>query len=381
MNSKLEEENYHGNNPTTGENSVVLRRKYYSVINTSVMILVGLSFAYILYFMGVTDNIFPMIVPEKIEGVVHKDNKIEATALVDNQSTINHGNDNNETNKNIGEVSSYSVLKPIPIEQIETYKNGTGLILNIHVTHHGGTTFCALVGRSSGGISPQFACMGDRENIMNGTQPRDKPWTNKDDTANKIAMIRPYFHMISWEFSSAGKIPLSATDWENPNLLSVYVTRDPMSRLLSGMGPYSKRAVGYGSDNFTKHDWWNFAKGEGGFPPRVTDNYALRILAGNGCCQGADTSIKHLEDAKTLLNRFSIILDIACLDNGIDALADLLNITLNESRRKKRKSEHHASVRERIGHDDVYEYLLEKNKPSIELYEWSKTKALIQCPT
>ena len=64
------------------------------------------------------------------------------------------------------------------------------------------------------------------------------------------------------------------------------------------------------------------------------------------------------EDAKAMLNRFTIVLDIACLDDGMNALAELLGLEIPD--------EHpfyhpRPSNRERIGHDDVYEYLLEKN--------------------
>jgi hypothetical protein len=364
------------NNPTTTTSTTEhsVRRKYH--VN-AVMILAGFFGLYISYFLSV--------IPEVENHVVHHNQK--GTTVIFGGS--NHDDDDDdETNKNgeenEEEISSSppfyaSVLTPLALQQIESYRNGTGLMLNIHVTHHGGTTFCGQVGRSSGGISPGFACMGDRANVMNGTYPNDRPWTKKETEPN-IAKVRPYFHMISWEFGQNRNIPLSATDWESPNLLSVYITRDPMSRLLSGMGPYARKAVGYDSYNFTKDDWWNFAKGKGGFPPLVTNNFALHFLAGNGCCQGADTPTKHLDDAKTLLNRFSIILDIACLGDGIKALAQLLNITLpNNAKRLVNKSSNHSSIQERIGHDDVYEYLLEKNKRSIEFYEWSKSKALIKC--
>jgi len=39
----------------------------------------------------------------------------------------------------------------------------------------------------------------------------------------------------------------------------------------------------------------------------------------------------------------------------------------------------HQSAKERIPYPEVYEYLLEKNRLDIELYEWSKTLALVNC--
>ena len=44
------------------------------------------------------------------------------------------------------------------------------------------------------------------------------------------------------------------------------------------------------------------------------------------------------------------------------------------------KTKHvHPPARERIGHDDVYEYLLEKNKLEIELYEYALERSLVKC--
>jgi hypothetical protein len=69
------------------------------------------------------------------------------------------------------------------------------------------------------------------------------------------------------------------------------------------------------------------------------------------------------------------VLDIRCLDQGLEAVSRLLNIKLN----KPRKSRQHWSLRERVGYNDVYDYLLEKIRLDIELYEWFKKLALVDC--
>ena len=99
---------------------------------------------------------------------------------------------------------------------------------------------------------------------------------------------------------------------------------------------------------------------------------------GDGCCNGAQTNETYLENAKALVERFSIVLDVACLSEGIRALGGLLNISLAQQNRLSKAHEQVPS-RDRIGHDDVYEYLLDKNRLDIELYEWSKSRALINC--
>jgi hypothetical protein len=92
----------------------------------------------------------------------------------------------------------------------------------------------------------------------------------------------------------------------------------------------------------------------------------------------AITSRKHLQHATTLVRQFSIVLDIQCLDQGLEAVSRLLNIKLNKPE-KPRKPRQHWSLRERVGYNDVYDYLLEKNHLHIELYEWSKKPALVDC--
>ena len=106
-----------------------------------------------------------------------------------------------------------------------------------------------------------------------------------------------------------------------------------------------------------------------------TDNYALRILSGKECCQ--DLQREDLERAKELIRRFSVVIDIACLDESLQALAD------NEWNLKKLgRTRRHVSKRppmERIGNDEIYEQLQKKNELDIELYEWAKSISYLDC--
>ena len=110
----------------------------------------------------------------------------------------------------------------------------------------------------------------------------------------------------------------------------------------------------------------------------------MRALAGPECCSGENTDVRHFNAAKALVERFTFVLDIACLDESLDALADVLGLTLdfqkqNKEAGKKRRAE--KSSRERIGHDDVYDFLVRRNHYDIELYKWSKTRSLVDCST
>ena len=85
--------------------------------------------------------------------------------------------------------------------QLESYRNGSGLILNVHVTHHGGTAVCGVL-RSADDVPtldgyqsevPEFACMGDAANISGGVYQYTKsnvPWIGQNETANGISKAR-----------------------------------------------------------------------------------------------------------------------------------------------------------------------------------------------
>ena len=276
----------------------------------------------------------------------------------------------------------YNVSKQAE-QQIANYRRGTGLILHIHITHHAGTTFCTTVGHSPdavGGSAPSFACTAVKpeDNVTDPNFPEsNKPWT-REETSKNVAIVRKYFHMLSMEFGYSQKSlphpPLSVMDWENPNLFSVIVMRDPISRLLAGDGWVNKNFPDISRGNATEKDWWGYANNTW-----FTNNYALRVLAGDGCCDGAKTDPTYLENAKALMERFSIVLDMECIAEGIEAVGSLLNITLARKDLLRKKKYIRPSSRERIGHDNVYEFLLDKNRLDIELYEWSKNLALVKC--
>lgn len=258
--------------------------------------------------------------------------------------------------------------------QIENYKSGRALMINVHITHHAGTTFCAEM--KKWGPTPQFACMGG-DNWSNKTdivQFKERPWINST-TAKKVDMVRQYFHMISWEFGQIPFPPLNKTNWEYDKLLSVYVTRNPMDRLLSGGGDTNRRFGTLSERNIDQ--WWEYTKST------HTDNFALNRLTSGTCVDGENTPEQCLEMGKALLSRFTIVLDQDCLSESMTSLAKLLDKPEPDHRRSKayRKVPNSAAgtAQERIQYDDVYEYLLKRNKMDIALYEWSKSISLVKC--
>lgn len=276
--------------------------------------------------------------------------------------------------------------------QIGNYRLGDALIINIHITHHAGTSLCSSIGfaPSAGqNKTPSFVCWKTQPGVdkIPSNYPQGYPW-KKEDTTHNLEIVRSAFHYVSWEFRYApSKIQIRDTEWENPNIVSVLIIRHPMNRLLSADGIMSREYPNiFVYENATVDEWWKFAKSD------YTNNYALRILAGpdntrqyridkdKWCCNGTNTNLIHLDAAKALIRRFTFVLDIDCLKDGIDAVANILNITQLGKYRSGGTKHPNETIKERINNSDIYNYLYEKNKLDIELYEWAKrSRVLVKC--
>ena len=163
------------------------------------------------------------------------------------------------------------------------------------------------------GPTPSFTCMGEQNKTLPSFIILDDTYTvfpwNNDNTAKYTDSNRQYYHMFSKEFLHHPKQPLSTVDWDYPDLLSVYVSRDPVDLLLSGDGMLI-RDFGDEKDR-TEEQWHRFAESW------QADNYALVILPETNSVYGNNTTFECLESAKTLLQRFTFVLDQACLIEGI----------------------------------------------------------------
>lgn len=101
--------------------------------------------------------------------------------------------------------------------------------------------------------------------------------------------------------------------------------------------------------------------------------------------------------AVTLLQRFTILLDIECLTDSIHVLANVLRLHVNGkallgSARLRNRSGGGMSddttakqplrdlkIRDRIPFDDIYDYLAHRNQWDIALYEWARSRSLLDC--
>ena len=93
----------------------------------------------------------------------------------------------------------------------------------------------------------------------------------------------------------------------------------------------------------------------------------------------AETDDSHLERAKALVRRFTFVLDMDCLVPSMQALAERLG--LNSSLISNQSTKSFQSPKKRIGHKDVYRYLLEKNRLDVKLYKWARGISLVDCST
>lgn len=256
--------------------------------------------------------------------------------------------------------------------QIQNYKEGRGLILNFHITHHGGTTTCFWA-RENGPV-PDFVCMSG-ENVpahLNKFSGVDEvPWS-LNQTDFYVRELRKHFHFVAWEFNwQTLPSSLNDTNFEHPNLLSIIILRNPMTRLMSSVGRYFVK-------NDTAEEWWDYASNS-----LQTDNYALRSLTSyEGCCQGDKTTSEYVEMAKTYLKRFTFIIDLECLKESLIRLSDILNLNMTKTTHRNQHTKSKRGrypVRSRLKNDTLYMHLVKRNARDIELYRWAKKQALVRC--
>ena len=255
--------------------------------------------------------------------------------------------------------------------QVKNYRNGIGLLIHIHITHHAGTAFCNRFLRPHGRVPSQHCMWGnewpknDRKQLSRAT-----PW-QPQDVDSAVRLVRSQYHAVSWEYGHFLPLlrELRTMDWEHPRIVSVLIVRNPLDRLLAG-DAYTNFLYGP-LDNRTTDAWWQLAN-----DPKYTNNYALRVLSDSQqCCQGRNTGDAMFELAKGLVGRFTFVLDQDCLDDNLVALADQLG--LKRFRRRARIPP--LTARERVQNETLYQYLLDRNAQDMKLYWWAKKRSLVKC--
>ncbi|CAB9503299.1 expressed unknown protein [Seminavis robusta] len=260
--------------------------------------------------------------------------------------------------------------------QIARFRRGTGLLLNFHIYHHAGTTMCALFSN----VAPSFVCSGPTpDDHVSDNYPRDKPWSH-NDTATNIHIIRQFFQYTSWQFTEPPgfhETQIKDTNWEDPDLVSILIMREPISRSLAGDSYITTKYPSiFTHHNATEQEWWQFAH-----EPTHNNNYALRILSDATCCNGSHTSHDYVEAAQALVRRFTFVVDLQCLREGLEFIVvEQLGMDTNKFQWNfVHDTQPEPSLEELIPYPAVLDYLREKNKMDIELYEWSKTFSVVNC--
>jgi hypothetical protein len=272
-------------------------------------------------------------------------------------------------------TSSNSNIKQL---QIANYIAGSALILSIHITHHAGTSVCAKM--SECGPTPSFACMKNKQN--DGT-----PWPEHDPKLDRFGLtyndaqvlvttFRPYFHFMSMEYPRWGN--LHNMNWEYPTLVSMIVMRNPLDRFLGGgkCGRFHNSIINESDPDPENPEvqrlYWEYAN------DNCADNYALRVLAEKPRCD-ASSMEECFQSAKSLLERFTFVLDEECLDESMEAMGNQLGLQITADGFESRKHHYHATARERINNETLYEFLMEKFHYDVALYEWSKNMSVVRC--
>jgi hypothetical protein len=262
--------------------------------------------------------------------------------------------------------------------QISNYIDGNALILNIHITHHAGTSVCSTMSKM--GPTPSFACMKQRSGD-------DTPWPENDPNINRFSMtyedpvtlvdvFRPYFHFMSIEYPRFGN--LHKANWEYENLVSMIVMRNPLDRFLAGgkCGRFHHTAINEADPDPESEEiqqlYWEYANAD------CANNYALRVLADREKCDETNMD-ECFESAKTLLKRFTFILDEDCLDESMEAVGAELNLNVTTESFTNKFHHEHQAARDRINNATLYEFLMDKFHYDIQLYEWSKSASIVKC--
>jgi hypothetical protein len=197
-----------------------------------------------------------------------------------------------------------------------------------------------------------------------------------------------------------------AFPFKSEKILSVFIARDPMQRLLSGDGTMnSKYPEAYPDSKLKPRNFHRFAMET---PPQASD-YAMNILAGTlaeelvwtpgtpfpkrkaSVVEDGDGDRKvAFEIAKNCIDQFSIILDQACFGRSICAFCSLLGWDnchryhvgwrSSDPREAACPEKLWVSTQHVIQPREDWELLLSENTLGIEVYKRAKERALKKCP-
>jgi hypothetical protein len=195
----------------------------------------------------------------------------------------------------------------------------------------------------------------------------------------------------SWEFREGPDTFFwEAFPFKSEKILSVFVARDPMQRLLAGIEE-EEYPEAYSDLKSKPRNFHRFAMDK---PSSATD-YAMNILSGTSAeetgrkTKDGDRKVA-FEMAKKSIDQFSIILDQACFGRSICAFCSLLgwdnchryhhSWLPNMPHEAACPEKIWVSIQHVIQPREDWELLLSENTLGIEVYKRAKERALKKCP-
>lgn len=233
----------------------------------------------------------------------------------------------NDSIVEISDVSS-SVKDEVVSEQIGNYKRKKGLIVSVHTDGQAGAFLCNYM-RHVGKVPANSHCIHETNN-----------WNN-NKTAEVAVLLRSRFHMISW---GAGAGSMKSVNWEDPNLVSIFIMQDPSS--------------------------W-----KDGAELLAANGSAVDHLTVAKCERRKNETDPCYIEARNALKRFTFVLDQNCLSESVAALAKELELpapSFDVDHRDQRRKERVKNTK-RAGLSS------QRLQSSIKLYEWSKKISLVKC--
>merc|ERR1712226_1807391 len=102
---------------------------------------------------------------------------------------------------------------------------------------------------------------------------KEQPWKHHD-TGHHVGALLKYFRLVMQNYGdNLPSGPLSSTNWEHPQLVSVIIAMHPFERVLAGSVTVNKRFRP--AETRSHGDWWMYAnqtkKGDEHF--HLTNNF------------------------------------------------------------------------------------------------------------
>jgi hypothetical protein len=293
-------------------------------------------------------------------------------------------------------------VSDLALKQIDNFVAGAGILINLHITHHAGTTLCtaskldqaccncydscvtsvdvrSVLDKIDGHIGKH--CKADPADCGVGGSPKMQRLLEAFFFAStKMLGARNKVWSNEWMSAPPARI-WEHFPWASERILTVLIARDPLQRMLSkdgvaidkypeAFGPPTGRPVP-GAD-FTRFMADNMA-----------NDYAFNILAGQS--NSANSAGPPMTGAKFTVDSASVVLDQSCFAQSLCKFCHLVGWDrCGRYHKDLNQPAHGCSSNHKWNSNAVifgpfFEEAIRRNAPGIELYLHAKKRALQQC--